>query len=195
VLLIDEINRGNIPKIFGELITLIEKDKRGVAVRLPQSGQDFAVPANLLIIGTMNTADRSIHLLDTALRRRFAFVELLPDPQALAGATAGPLALDVFPENLNEKVRSRVGRERQVGHALFYDDGHLIDTPEAFAATFKHELLPLLQEYLYEDYRELAELLGSDIIDTALERPTAVVEDADALCAALAGQFGAEAAT
>src|SRR5207302_628501 len=106
------INRGNIPKIFGELITLIERDKRGLTVRLPQSSDEFAVPPNVAIIATMNTADRSVHLLDTALRRRFAFVELLPDPEILAGATVGPLALDVFLENLNERIRTRVGREK-----------------------------------------------------------------------------------
>ncbi len=195
VVLIDEINRGNIPKIFGELITLIEKDKRGLAVRLPQSGDEFAVPPNLVVIATMNTADRSIHLLDTALRRRFAFVELLPDPQMLAGATVGPLALDVFLEILNERIRTRVGREKQIGHALFYDDGNIIDTPEAFAAGFRHELLPLLQEYLYEDYAELADLLGADVIDVTAERPAAIVDDPEALCAALAEQFGAHATT
>ena len=161
VVLIDEINRGNIPKIFGELITLIERDKRGVTVQLSQSGEEFAVPPNLVIIGTMNTADRSIHLLDTALRRRFSFMELLPDSTVLAGATAGPLALDVFLENLNDRVRQRVGREKQVGHAIFFDrGGGVIDTAEGFASVFRHELLPLLQEYLYEDYKHLAGLLG-----------------------------------
>ncbi len=106
VIVIDEINRGNMPKVFGELISLIEKDKRGLKVRLPQSGEDFAVPLNVSIIATMNTADRSIHLLDTALRRRFAFVELLPDPGVLTGATVGALALDVFLETLNARVGS-----------------------------------------------------------------------------------------
>jgi 5-methylcytosine-specific restriction enzyme B len=195
VVVIDEINRGNIPKIFGELMTLIEKDKRGLTVRLSQSGDEFAVPPNVVIIATMNTADRSIHLLDTALRRRFAFIELLPDPEILAGATVGPLALDVFLENLNERIRSRVGRERQIGHALFYDDAKIIDTADAFSASFRHELLPLLQEYLYEDYAELAELLGTDVIDVAAERPAAIVDDPEALCVALADQFGAHAAT
>ncbi len=194
VVLIDEINRGNIPKIFGELITLIEKDKRGLTVRLPQSGAEFSVPANVSIIATMNTADRSIHLLDTALRRRFTFVELLPDSQTLVGATAGSLALDVFLENLNDRVRARVGREKQVGHALFFDKGLPLETPEAFAAVFRHELLPLLQEYLYEDYAELASLLGSDVIDATTQRPAAVIDDPEGLCAALADHFGANAA-
>ena len=160
VLLIDEINRGNIPKVFGELITLIEKDKRGLSVKLPQSGDDLAVPPNLIIIGTMNTADRSIHLLDSALRRRFAFIELLPDSQVLTGASAGALALDLFLDNLNEEIRRRLGREQQIGHALFYVDGAIVATAEGFAAAFRHELLPLLQEYFYENYVALADLLG-----------------------------------
>lgn len=194
VLLIDEINRGNIPKVFGELITLIEKDKRGLQLRLPQSGEEFAVPPNLILIGTMNTADRSIHLLDTALRRRFAFVELLPDAQLLSGATAGTLALDVFLDALNERVRDRVGREKQVGHALFYDGATIIDTVEAFAAVFRHELLPLLQEYLFEDYNELASVLGP-VIDSASQRPSADIDDPETLCALLADHFSAHAST
>lgn len=194
VLLIDEINRGNIPKVFGELITLIEKDKRGLHVQLPQSGEEFAVPRNLVMLGTMNTADRSIHLLDTALRRRFAFVELLPDPQLLSGATAGALALDVFLDALNERVRDRVGREKQVGHALFFDGSDVIDTAETFAAMFRHELLPLLQEYLFEDYNELAELLGP-VIDSTTQRPSSDIDDPETLCALLADHFSANAST
>lgn len=195
VVLIDEINRGNIPKVLGELITLIETDKRGLTVRLPQSGDEFAVPSNVWIIGTMNTADRSIQLLDTALRRRFAFVELLPDSEPLTGFTAGDLALDVFIDNLNDRIRSRVGREKQVGHAMFFSNGSVIDTAEEFAAVFRHELLPLLQEYLYESYPALAELLGEDVIDPVAERPTDLLDDPESLCAALAARFGAAAST
>ena len=142
----------------------------------------------------MNTADRSIHLLDSALRRRFAFVELLPDPQLLSGATAGVLALDVFLDSLNERVRGRVGREKQVGHALFYDGATVIDTAEQFAAVFRHELLPLLQEYLFGDYNELASLLGP-VIDTTTQRPTDDIEDPETLCALLAEHFSAHAST
>ena len=116
IVLIDEINRGNIPKIFGELITLIEKDKRGLTVQLPQSGDSFSVPANVYIIGTMNTADRSIHLLDAALRRRFQFIELLPDSDLLEGRTAGALALDAFLDGLNDEIRESI-RPRQANRA------------------------------------------------------------------------------
>jgi 5-methylcytosine-specific restriction protein B len=189
VLLIDEINRGNIPKVFGELITLIEVDKRGLTLRLPQSGDEFAVPRNLVIIGTMNTADRSIHLLDAALRRRFAFIELLPDSELLRGATAGQLALDLFLDNLNQEIRQRVGREKQVGHAVFYNDGAMVDTAEGFAAVFRFELLPLLQEYFYEDYSALADLLGTEVIDRDAEEPRSL--EPEALCSALAARFSA----
>lgn len=195
VLLIDEINRGNVPKIFGELITLIEKDKRGLTIRLPQSGTDLAVPDNLWIIGSMNTADRSIHLLDAALRRRFAFVELMPDSEVLAGATIGPLALDQFLDALNARVRERFGREKQIGHALLFDGEEVVQSPEAFAAIFRHELLPLLQEYVYEDYTELADLLGSHVIDVGEERPVdSTLDDPEALCLALADHLGATSA-
>jgi 5-methylcytosine-specific restriction protein B len=124
----------------------------------------------------MNTADRSIHLLDAALRRRFAFLELLPDAEVLEGSTAGPLALDTFLETLNDRIRERVGREKQVGHAIFFENGSVIDTPEAFAAVFRQELLPLVQEYLYEDYRELEVLLGP-VIDSRTQRPSAHLDD------------------
>ncbi|MCH9730626.1 MAG: AAA family ATPase [Actinomycetia bacterium] len=193
ILLIDEINRGNIPKIFGEMITVIEKDKRGLTVQLPQSGTDFAVPPNVWIIGTMNTADRSVQLLDSALRRRFAFLELLPESDRLAGSTAGGLALDTFLEELNLRIRQRFGREKQIGHAMFLSDDGVVDTPEAFASMFYYELLPLLQEYLYDDYTELRTLLG-DVIDAATQRIAADVEDdPEALCAKLAATFDASA--
>jgi 5-methylcytosine-specific restriction enzyme B len=193
VVLIDEINRGNIPKIFGELITLIEKDKRGFAVQLPQSGVNFTVPPNVLIIGTMNTADRSVQLLDTALRRRFSFLELLPESDRLEGVTAGGLALDTFLDELNQRIRQQFGREKQIGHAMFFDEGGIVDSPESFASMFHYELLPLLQEYLYEDYTELRNLLG-DVIDVGSQRIAADVEDdPDALCAKLAAKFGASA--
>lgn len=194
LLLIDEINRGNVPRIFGELITLLEADKRGVVVTLPQSGHDFSVPDNVYVIATMNTADRSIHLLDVALRRRFAFVELLPDPDVLAGAAIGPLSLDLFLSELNSRVMARAGRERQVGHAVLVSaDRTPITSPTEFGLVFRHEILPLLQEYVYEDYRDLAAILGNDVIDADAQTPRwEVVDDAEALVTALAQEFDAE---
>ncbi|GJF12707.1 hypothetical protein NGTWS0302_02470 [Mycolicibacterium cyprinidarum] len=193
VVLIDELNRGNVPKIFGELITLIEKDKRGLTVQLPQSGASFSVPENVFIIGTMNTADRSIHLLDTALRRRFQFVELLPNSDLLEGTTVGALALDTFLDGLNHDIRERFGRDKQIGHSLFFQNGQIIDTPEDFAAMFRYELLPLLQEYLFDDYRALAELLGT-VIDVENQGVSAVASDPEALCAELAIRYGSASA-
>lgn len=172
VLLVDEINRGNVPKIFGELITLLEKDKRGVTVTLPQSGEEFSVPDNVYLIGTMNTADRSIHMLDAALRRRFAFLERLPDLTVLAGGQVGSLKLDDFLEELNRRIRERVGREKQIGHALFLDgQGEPISSTEVFALVFRFELLPLVQEYTFGDYSDLQHFFGSEIIDAQEERP------------------------
>lgn len=186
VVLIDEINRGNVPKVFGELITLIERDKRGVAFSLPQSGAKIVVPPNVFTIATMNTADRSIHVLDVALRRRFGFIELLPDPSVLAGASIGALSLDDFLAHLNARVRDRIGREKQVGHAVLMDSDAPISSFEQFALAFRYELLPLLQEYTYGDYRDLADLLGEEIIDRVEQTVIAeVVEDPELLIAAL----------
>ncbi len=193
IVLIDEINRGNIPKIFGELITLIEWDKRGSNWQLPQSGAAFSVPENVLIIGTMNTADRSIHLLDTALRRRFQFIELMPDSELLQGRVVGSLALGDFLDGLNTEVRQRFGRDKQVGHALFYTGGDIIDTTGEFAAVFRYDILPLLQEYCYDDYKSLAEILGG-LIDVQAQRLSDVADDPDALCDELASKFGTASA-
>jgi 5-methylcytosine-specific restriction protein B len=170
LVLIDEINRGNLPKIFGELITLLEADKRGLQVRLPQSGEPFTVPRNVYVLGTMNTADRSIRLLDAALRRRFAFHELLPDREPLEGAFVGKLHLAELLTNLNARIRAEVGRERQIGHAFFLRDGQPLATQEEFAAAFRDDVLPLLQEYAYDDYGLLGRLLGAQVIDEVEQR-------------------------
>jgi 5-methylcytosine-specific restriction protein B len=186
LLLIDEINRGNIPKIFGELITLLEQDKRGMTVTLPQSGEEFSVPANVIFLGTMNTADRSIRLLDAALRRRFAFIELMPDTKPLEGGRVGELDLVVFLANLNARVARIEGREKQIGHSFLLEGGEPVADAERFALQFRHEILPLLQEYAYEDYRELAEYVGTEIVDVETQAVrTDVLTDPDRVVAAL----------
>ncbi len=111
-LLVDEINRRDIPRIFGELLTLLELDKRGITVNLPVSQESFSVPANLFLIGTMNTADRSIALLDTALRRRFGFVELMPDTSVFGSASVeGSIPLGPWLSALNDRIREHLGRD------------------------------------------------------------------------------------
>ncbi len=166
VLIIDEINRGNIPKIFGELITLLEPARRGrSSVVLPLSGDTFSVPANLYIITTMNTADRSILLLDTALRRRFGFMELLPEPELLQDSSIGDIPLSVWLGALNRRLREHLGRDGrnlQVGHAYFMPDGRPVATLAEIAAVIREDIWPLLQEYCYEDPRALAAILAAD---------------------------------
>src|SRR2546429_3641863 len=119
-LIIDEINRGDIPRIFGELLSVLEKDKRGKAIVLPVSGTTFRVPPNVFLIGTMNTADRSISLLDAALRRRFGFIELMPDTTILKNQTVGSIPLGPWLAALNRRICDRVGtdvRNLQIGHS------------------------------------------------------------------------------
>lgn len=167
-LVVDEINRGDVPRIFGELLTLLERDKREHPVLLPLSGDVFRVPINVFVLGTMNTADRSIALLDAALRRRFGFVELMPDYRLLGNAVTGGLPLGAWLADLNARVRTVGGgdaRNRQVGHAFFLDHGAPITTTEQLVAVLRDDVVPLLEEYCYDDFTQLAELLGSTLVD------------------------------
>ncbi|WP_369262668.1 McrB family protein [Streptomyces sp. R35] len=165
LVVVDELNRGNLPKIFGELITLLEKDKRGYPVLLPLSQEQFSVPDNVYLIGTMNTADRSIRMLDAAIRRRFAFLELLPDSAPLQGCHVDQLHLADLLDSLNQRIRAHLDREKQIGQAFFLPNGAPVDSAAALAAIVRGEILPLLQEYAYDDYSLLAAFLGEDLID------------------------------
>ena len=190
LMLIDEFNRANVAKVLGELITLLENDKRGLTITLPQSEETFAVPANVYLLGTMNTADRSIKLLDAALRRRFAFKELMPDTEMLSGAKVGDLDLGSFLEALNERIAKTEGREKQIGHAYLLSDGKPVDDVEEFAALFREEILPLLQEYCYDEYHTLAEFIGPDLVKAESQMlDVEILYDAERLVEALAGHL------
>ncbi len=164
VLVIDEINRGNIPKIFGELITLIEPSRRlgagdETTVTLPYSGHDFGVPDNLYIIGTMNTADRSIQQLDTALRRRFTFVEMMPKAKHdLISENVDGVNCQTMLRAMNERIALLLDREHRIGHTYLLK----VDTMEQLADTFRNRIFPLLQEYFYDDWRKIRAVLGNN---------------------------------
>jgi len=167
-LIIDEINRGDIPRIFGELLMVLEKDKRGKSLLLPLTKRLFRVPDNVYLIGTMNTADRSIALLDTALRRRFGFIELMPDTEPLKNAEAGGIPLAAWLESLNGRIRQYVGRDArnlQIGHAYFMEQGRPIADFATLARVVQEDILPLLEEYCYEDYIKLEQIMGSGLVD------------------------------
>jgi len=172
-LLVDEINRGDIPRIFGELITILERDKRGQPILLPLSGRPFSVPDNVYLIGTMNTADRSIALLDTALRRRFGFVELMPDSKVLGKTIIRGVPLGPWLDALNRRIREHVGRDArnlQVGHAYLLDGGKPVADFARFARIVQDDVIPLLEEYCYEDYDALEKILGSGLVDRVNQR-------------------------
>jgi 5-methylcytosine-specific restriction protein B len=178
-MVIDEINRGNISKIFGELITLIEPDKRegaehAVSVLLPYSGESFSVPANVDIVGTMNTADRSLALLDTALRRRFDFIPVMPDARDLPDAplhglrvAIGGRVIDVpkLLTAINERVEALYDRDHTIGHAYFTALRLVADGEERFKALnqlLRNRILPLLEEYFFEDWHKICLVLGDN---------------------------------
>ncbi|CQJ56167.1 5-methylcytosine-specific restriction enzyme B [Yersinia intermedia] len=170
---IDEINRGNISKIFGELISLIEVDKRAgmsnaMSLQLSYSGDHFSVPANVDIIGAMNTADRSLALMDTALRRRFDFVEMMPDLSLLSGTKVKGIELESLLEKLNSRIEALYDREHTLGHAFFMPVKNALDAGDEEAAfkqlkiAFQKKIIPLLQEYFFDDWNKIRLVLADN---------------------------------
>ena len=188
-LFIDEINRGNVASIFGELITLIEPDKREgqanqLSVVLPYSKESFSVPSNLDIYGTMNTADRSVEALDTALRRRFEFEEIGPNPDLLTGVQVEGIDLSKLLMRVNQRVEHLLDRDHCIGHSYFIrfksnPDFKLLQT------VFAQNVVPLLQEHFYGDYGKIGLILGEHFVrrvkDSELQFASFDHPDADLL--------------
>lgn len=180
VLIIDEINRGNISKIFGELITLLEPSKRlgaedEVILKLPYSGEAFSVPPNLHVLGTMNTADRSIALLDTALRRRFRFIEMPPVASFIPGVSNGTIpdneggSIDLrrLLDAINARIEYLLGPDQMLGHAYFINITSFAELEDVF----RGQIIPLLQEYFHEDWTQIQMVLSDAFIATANHDP------------------------
>lgn len=170
VIIIDEINRGNPSNIFGELITLIEPSKRAgepeaLSVTLPYSKKEFSIPNNLYIIGTMNTADRSLALMDTALRRRFHFEEMMPKPELLRGIIVDGVNVELLLARMNKRITALYDRDHTLGHAFFMSLTN--DSPLAkLREVFERQILPLLQEYFFEDWNKIRLVVGNALIVT-----------------------------
>lgn len=168
VLIIDEINRGNVSSIFGELITLLEEDKRKgnkeeIEVVLPYSQEKFSVPNNLYIIGTMNTADRSVESLDTALRRRFSFIEMPSKPEKLVDVNledAEEIDLKQLLDKINQRIELLIDRDHQIGHSFFINLTNL----DSLKSCFKNKIIPLLEEYFFGDFGKIGLVLGENFI-------------------------------
>jgi 5-methylcytosine-specific restriction protein B len=167
-LIIDEINRGDISRIFGELIMIIEAGKRGKEVILSLSNIHFKVPENVYIVGTMNTADRSIALLDVALRRRFGFIELMTDYTLFANVVFEGLPLDRWLKELNLRICGSIGKDArnlQIGHSYFLEKEKPITEHEKFKRIIREDIIPLIEEYCYGDYALISKILGEGIVD------------------------------
>ena len=176
-MIIDEINRGNISKIFGELITLIEESKRegkseeleGLEVTLPYSNEPFSVPNNLYIMGTMNSSDRSLTSVDIALRRRFEFIEMMPKPEVLEDIKIdglGEKVVKIILDTMNKRIKVLLDRDHCIGHAYFT---HLKPTSARSTATvqdlmqvFEKKIIPLLQEYFFDDWGKINLVLNKN---------------------------------
>lgn len=166
VLIIDEINRGNISRIFGELITLIEDSKRqgaaeALATTLPYSKQSFCVPDNVYLIGTMNSSDRSLTGIDIALRRRFTFIEMQPQPQLLSALLIDGIGIESLLQRLNQRIAALLDADHCIGHALFMP---LFDMPslQQLHGLFEYKIIPLLQEYFYDDWQRINWVLNNN---------------------------------
>ena len=173
VLIIDEINRGNISQIFGELITLLEKDKRlgnaeSLTAKLPYSKKQFGVPLNLYIIGTMNTADRSVEALDTALRRRFAFEEIIPRPELLSEREFEDLNVEIdlslLLQTINERIELLIDKDHKLGHSYFFSLIGSDDCERELMSIFYDKIIPLLEEYFYGDFGKIGLVLGKAFV-------------------------------
>ncbi|WP_196893502.1 AAA family ATPase [Aureivirga marina] len=165
VLIIDEINRGNVSEIFGELITLIEDDKRlgnseALKITLPYSKKVFGVPNNLHIIGTMNTADRSVEALDSALRRRFSFKEIAPKSSLLKKKIIVGISLEELLEIINNRIEVLLDSDHKIGHSYFFS----VENLEDLKAVFQNKIIPLLQEYFFGDYAKIGLVLGENFV-------------------------------
>jgi 5-methylcytosine-specific restriction protein B len=185
VLIIDEINRGNISAIFGELFTLLEESKRdgnkeALSIALPYSQEKFSVPNNLYVIGTMNTTDKSISLLDVALRRRFKFIEVVPDYEAIPKFQ--DLDLVKMLQAINNRLIALKGEEFQIGHSYFLKAEGIGDLQEIF----KYKIIPLLKEYFHNDWEVICAVLGQDhnsennpLLETLVEQKDLFKSSAD----------------
>jgi len=186
VLIIDEINRGNVSAIFGELITLLEKDKRAgndeaLSVMLPYSKTRFSVPKNVYVIGTMNTADRSVEALDTALRRRFSFKGITPNPELIIeindneGIIEGDINIVELLSTINNRIELLIDKDHKIGHAYFLG----VKTEEDLQLVFKNKVIPLLEEYFFGDFGKIGLVLGGSFVEKKLSESTQFAQFAE----------------